>query len=717
MWQLLENSQIIPTILTQPTGAGGFANQLTKTTDIKVELEEIESRDETYPLLRGFLYFMKNLISKSKIPVNLGIGFRAANSILGFQPFLQFLVNNVYLKIFYRSYKNQSEKWELTQSILEIFYLLILKYDIDKQDFENQDQKSSANLSMIQINNFKSPISNSPGYRLIYDLIHDGPIVRMLFLILNESLNHLLEYNSKNDELIQNSALSCLKIISLVIEKQKAFIENMKLANLNIDCTGIEKLIITINPQSNKADYLMWILRFIQFNSSLIYHAHYSLNIIYLLSNYSLINSQFLNLFLKSCLSIEEQCELTKSFVDFVEYDEFDENKASSDDLFLESSVMDDESMIGSENITTELSVEEIRSQNRLKSLKFLLFYLKMAAPNISHLLFGFNIHKSLKNQTFYNPGTKIEASKEILTIVPRNCLHSVIGIIMKFLRTPEIIFNSASTVDHCYEILFILCSNTQFNQELLGYLRNEYDFFNLNLKKIPFKLGMLSKKTTTFISSETTHNYAQEDETHEMTLEVNELPESTPVSLYSEYSWIIKLVCLEIQSLISHRMKGKLKKLIQLLVESTNESDANNASSLGLGANVSINNTSSNFSSLIFGASANTLGGTFSSYQNKSTFINQDKNENKKIDLSLGGDYMEKPSKLNSLIVNSTFAQMPPNALNLNFFDEQLIEKVIESCKYNSSEFYSYLAGNLQLYDLKRIKLILLNEIKNSGE
>ena len=361
MWQLLENSQIVPTVLNSATSAtSGFANQLAKGCDIKIELEEIESREETYPLLSGFLYFIKNLILKSNIPANLGLGFRSANSVLGFQPFLQFLVNNVYLKIFFRSYKNQAEKWELAHTMLDIFYLLILKYDIDKQDFLNQEPSSSANLSMIQISNFKSPISNSPGYRLIYDLVHDGPIVRMLFQILNESLSHLLDYTSKNDEAIQNSALAALKIISLVIEKQKLFIENMKLANLNIDCTGIEKLIITINPQTNKADYLMWILRFIQFNGTLMHHAHYALNIVYLLSNYSLVNSQFLNLFLKSCLSVEEKCELTKSFVDFVEYDEFVESGAGQDrDLLLDASLAD-ESLCGDEGVTRELGIVRI---------------------------------------------------------------------------------------------------------------------------------------------------------------------------------------------------------------------------------------------------------------------------------------------------------------------------------------------------------------------
>ena len=365
------------------------------------------------------------------------------------------------------------------------------------------------------------------------------------------------------------------------------------------------------------------------------------------------------------------------------------------------------------ENLVSELSASEIRAQNRLKSLKFLLFYLKMAAPNISHLLLGFNIHKSLKNQAFYAAGTKIEASKEILTIVPRNCLHSIIGIIVKFLADPSIITHSASTVDHCYEILFILCSNTQYNQELLNFLRTEYDFFCLNLKKIPFRLSFAKKASE---GNETANNYGQDDEA-DLLNEANDLSES-PVSLYSEYSWIIKLVCLEIQSLISHRMKSKLKKIIYSLVETVSATDSN-VSALALGANTSVANAGANFSNLIFGGGGSGVGANvstsvFSNYQNRS--------DNKTLLDATGfnatlNDFTEKPSKLNSLITSSTFTQMHPDMLNLNFFDEQLIEKVIESCKYNSAEFYSFLASNLQLYDLKRIKQILINEIKNSGE
>jgi nuclear pore complex protein Nup205 len=348
LWQLLEESQILPTIAHyQPQQYGK--------NDIKIDLEEVETRDETYPLLRGFLGLTKNLIKMTFIPENLGVGVRQKNAILGFQPYLQFLVNNVYLKVLYRAYKNPLEKWQITSEILEIFYHIIAKYELSTEDFQAGAAGGSdinQSIDFMQINQFKSPIANSSGYRLMYDLIHDGPIVRMLFVILNECLNHLIEFNLKNNSHIESSSLTCLKLVSLVLDKQKLFLEQMKLANLNTEMSGIEKLIITLNPSTNKCDYFMTILRFIQFNSSLLNHSYFSLNIVYTMSNYSLINTQLLNLFLKSCLSLNEQFELMHSFVEFLDYDENELNEASKDEILLNSlrnnvNILEDDSING----------------------------------------------------------------------------------------------------------------------------------------------------------------------------------------------------------------------------------------------------------------------------------------------------------------------------------------------------------------------------------
>lgn len=273
MWQLLESSQILPTASTAAylsasssaapnasfsssssfLGSSFAANPMmaavsaSSRNDIKSELEEVEARDETYPLLRGFLRLLRTLLTHTtpQVPENLGVGMRPKSAPLGFQPYLNFLINHVYLKFLFRSYKSPHEKWLVGTDLLHIFYQLVVRYDLDPLDF--QQQTNSVGLDPNA--GFRA---SSAGFRLMYELIHEGPLVKMLFNIVTECLHHLLEYNASNDTAVETSALMCLRLIEAVIGKQRAFVEQMREANLNVENTGVEKLIVAINPKSNK---------------------------------------------------------------------------------------------------------------------------------------------------------------------------------------------------------------------------------------------------------------------------------------------------------------------------------------------------------------------------------------------------------------------------------------------------------------------------------
>ena len=651
---------------------------------------------------------IKNLCTVTNIPDNLGLGLRAKNALLGFQPYLHFLVNQVYLKVLYRAYKNAEEKWQLTNDILEIFYQIIFKYECQTEDFRSNETSAT---DPFQINAFKSPLSNSSGYRLLYDFIHDGPIVKMLFVILNESLNYLLEFNSKNDSCIEQASLNCLKLISLIIERQKNFIDKMKMFNLNVEATGIEKLIISINLNTNRAEYFMSIFRFIQFNSSLVNHSYHSLNIIYLLSKYSLINQQILNLFLKSCLSLDEQFELIHSFVEFLDFD----NPTNEDSILnvvrqgLDCSDTDSEYS----QIVVEVDPSEnaqAKSHSRLKALKLLIFYLRLPAPNISHLLLGFDIHKSLNNQQFYNPGTKINyrGDTNILSIVPRNCLHSVIKILNYFIHDQTILNKTPQTIELCYEIIFILCSDFRFKTQILNYLRNEFDFVNLNLKRVPFKFKIeytnerILKESNFLPDSIQTFRKAINKCSDE------EISNDSMLSLLSTYSSIIQLTCIEIQQLISSRMKQQLKKLIQILTDSISPMSLNKTIDSSEASRCLF--TTNNVDSFLFMNNNNHSMAKF-----KSALVNDQSNLST---LGTGSGCVnavqetDETCKLFYLLNFINLNQMVPLNLELSYFDPALIENVINTCKISLIDEYSI---NVHLFDLKKLKQILFNEIKSA--
>ena len=144
MWQLLEISQIIPTSSvalssslnpsTSFFGAAGLGLGLghASRNDIKSELEEVEAREEVYPMLRGFLSLIRTLVTHStpQVPDNLGVGVRPKSAPLGFQPYMNFLINHVYLKFLFRSYKSSHEKWLICTDLLNIFYQFVVRFKI-----------------------------------------------------------------------------------------------------------------------------------------------------------------------------------------------------------------------------------------------------------------------------------------------------------------------------------------------------------------------------------------------------------------------------------------------------------------------------------------------------------------------------------------------------------------------------------------------------------
>ncbi len=82
----------------------------------QVELEEIESQAEEYPLTRSFLVLMTSLLD-TPIPLMLGAGHR----VPGFDPYLEFVRDSVFLKFDSRAYHSLEEKVSSTVDLLSFF--------------------------------------------------------------------------------------------------------------------------------------------------------------------------------------------------------------------------------------------------------------------------------------------------------------------------------------------------------------------------------------------------------------------------------------------------------------------------------------------------------------------------------------------------------------------------------------------------------------------
>ena len=102
LWQSIEVSQVLATVpssalhAAQSAGAGG---------GIQVELNEVEARNEQFPMTLAFLQLL-DALTDSPAPVQLGAGHR----VPGVQPYLDYLRDHIFLKFNTRAYKDPAEK-------------------------------------------------------------------------------------------------------------------------------------------------------------------------------------------------------------------------------------------------------------------------------------------------------------------------------------------------------------------------------------------------------------------------------------------------------------------------------------------------------------------------------------------------------------------------------------------------------------------------------
>lgn len=107
---------------TKPTGG------------LVTELENVESRLETYPMLRSFLLLINNLCESSgQPPESLGAGYRAP----GFQPYLRFIIEDVLLKFASRGYKNNHEKVSAMSNRVQFCMQHVVKVWLQTQLFRS----------------------------------------------------------------------------------------------------------------------------------------------------------------------------------------------------------------------------------------------------------------------------------------------------------------------------------------------------------------------------------------------------------------------------------------------------------------------------------------------------------------------------------------------------------------------------------------------------
>jgi nuclear pore complex protein Nup205 len=433
LWHNLEASQILTTVPStssyQPRG-------------IKTELEEIESRNEEFPLTRALLHLL-DVLTDVPVPRLLGVGTRTP----GFDPYLNFIINSVFLRFNNRSYKNPDEKWVVAKSCLRLMAKFLAQYEPQVEDFVGSHVELQGG-GIAQVN-------PHPGYHIMVNFNTKSELLRLVLYLVDEGC-HLLDTYSPfpGKESLEDSMLSCLDLLDRALAHQQNFFSFLNNSGCPLLLTGLSKLLLGVNPRSGKPDHLLYVAKYVTYNSWLPHHTLSAVRILLAVATYPTSHSQLISAFTSSP---GHRMEIRRGFVDCLDADD---DIVSGDDEGEEKSVV---------------------GKTKEAILKLLQQCLGHASPNLSHYLFGFELNKDIKKSTFQQAG---------VMGFPRTCLHSLLAILDSSVTAQTVPFAEVPKpwlLDSAYCMLYSLCANTKTSEPVLRFLRSCNDFLARHLASLPF--------------------------------------------------------------------------------------------------------------------------------------------------------------------------------------------------------------------------------------
>ena len=212
------------------------------------ELEEVEARQEEFPLTRAFLKLLDTL-TDVEIPGTLGAGNRQP----GFLPYLTYIQDQVLIRFHTRTYKHQQEKWGLAASCLDLLHKFIQDYQPAADDFQSRSGQAGQ-------------VGVAPGYYVMHHLHQTSLLLRTVLLVVDEACRVLDTFTPvPGKQELEKAATAALKLLQTGLKLSESFINAGRTAGASTVLTSLAKLVLGVNPRSGRADHVLNITKFVQY--------------------------------------------------------------------------------------------------------------------------------------------------------------------------------------------------------------------------------------------------------------------------------------------------------------------------------------------------------------------------------------------------------------------------------------------------------------------
>ncbi|KAG4097647.1 hypothetical protein H8356DRAFT_1308894 [Neocallimastix lanati (nom. inval.)] len=346
------------------------------------ELEEIESRNETYPEILSFINLLNVLVQNLCLSSINHVDYNR-NSI-GLEPYIEFVLEHVYLKVESRSYIHPKEKWMIIETCLNLFENCLATFDItnitisvnnsnnknstssfdhnnnntnytnfnisnsvnsvlppntilsnltNSNDNNSSNMTNSSNQAQSPLLNDLNIISHHPGYFILTQILSGSSILDKMFEILSIGVDSLNDDTMKT-YMYPKSILHILRIFMQVFILQNKFLDQIvpEIINLNVD--------YNISPSMTYLDQLLLFNSDVIIKIAMLINCHkyheiclYTIKIMYILSISPFFTSSFessmfdsdtpdINRIVYLLSRCNESSQIINGFVEHIELDE-----------------------------------------------------------------------------------------------------------------------------------------------------------------------------------------------------------------------------------------------------------------------------------------------------------------------------------------------------------------------------------------------------------
>uniref|UniRef100_A0A671U854 Nucleoporin 205 n=1 Tax=Sparus aurata TaxID=8175 RepID=A0A671U854_SPAAU len=463
LWQSLEYTQILQTVRApgQRQAAG-----------IEVELNEIESSCEEYPLTRSFCHLISTLVENS-LPINLGAGLR----VPGFQPYLDFLRDSVFLPFPTRAYRRPAEKWEVADAVLEVFHKLLRDYEPQPSDFVQE---------MVELQGEQVSAHKPPGHSIMFHLLNDSPMLVLCLSLLEEGVRQLDTYALfPGKKHLESAVLHCLRLLDLALQKEVVFMDLLRESQASLLVSPLEQLLQGVSPQTRKADHIVNIARYLYHSSSNPEAAFQSAKILRRIANYPNIQNRLVGDFTHDQTVSDK---LMAGFVECLDNEEAEEGTEKGDE--------------------PQKTIGRIRHETQIHILNLLITSLELKTPNLALYLLGYEVKKPVSSTNLQDPG---------VLGCSRSCLHAILSLLQRGTEKrsgPVLTQQAPHLAELCYQVIYQLCACPETSGPTMRYLRTSQDFLFSHLQHLPFILSSETEQKLGVVLNTSDGESGMEEET-----------------------------------------------------------------------------------------------------------------------------------------------------------------------------------------------------------